>query len=240
MIEFTHQGYLDLLQFITDLNYKMVSFREIPSDGPYVIVRHDVDFSLEKALDMARLDHAAGVTSTFFFLVTTPYYNALSEHGVRIIQEIMGLGHECGLHYDCTGFERLSSDARLRRVDRLAHCLEDAAGAPIRVIAQHKPASSPIRQEFPSYIDAYSAPFFKDIGYVSDSRMLFRVPGVHAFFREHPRSQMVIHPIWWHAREKTRSEIFAFIRRQLLARIGGLLKTEAELIEAFLNQVAAR
>jgi hypothetical protein len=114
--------------------------------------------------------------------------------------------------------------------------LEDAVGVPIRVIAQHKPARSPIRQEFRSYIDAYSAPFFKEMGYISDSRMHFRVPDVHAFFRENPRSQMVIHPIWWHARQKSRSEVFAFIRRQLAARIGALLKTEAELIEEFHNR----
>jgi hypothetical protein len=236
MIEFTHQGYLALLGFIKDLHYEIVCFRDLPQDGSYVILRHDVDFSPEKALEMARLDHQFGARSTFFFLLTSPYYNILSKSGVECVEQITKLGHECGLHYDCEGFEHLSSETRRRRVHHFAECLEDATGTPIKTIAQHKPAHSSVREEFSSYLDAYSVPFFEDMGYISDSRGTFRVSDVHEFFRRNPRSQMVIHPIWWHAQKKSRSEVFRFIEKTISMRIEGLLKSESESIQEFLSR----
>jgi hypothetical protein len=236
MIEFTHQGYLALLQFIKDLHYEIVCFRDVRQDGSYVILRHDVDFSPEKALEMAYLDHQFGVSSTFFFLLTSPYYNILSKSGVGCVKEIAKLGHECGLHYDCEGFERLSSEARRQRVRSLAECLGESVGEPIRSIAQHKPARSAIRERFSPYLDAYSAPFFENIGYISDSRGAFRVPDVHEFFRRNRRSQLVIHPIWWHAQPKTRDEVFEFIEKEYSIKMADLLKSESKTIEDFLNQ----
>ena len=151
MIDFTHRSYLELLKDMKDSGRKIVSFRDIQNAGDaFVILRHDVDFSLQKALDMARLDNEAGATSTFFILLTAPYYNPLTEEGIKTIQEIVSLGHECGLHYDCTGFELLTEEQRQRRVKALAELLGDAAGITIRSIAQHKPAKSSIRQQFPS------------------------------------------------------------------------------------------
>lgn len=236
MIDFTHGSYLRLLQFIKDLKYEIVPFRDVPQSGSYVILRHDVDFSPEKALEMARLDHQAGVNSTFFFLLTSSYYNILSESGVRCVQEIIKLGHECGLHYDCTGFEQLSSEARRQRVEILAQCLGNAVGVRIGAIAQHKPARSPLREQFPSYVDAYDAPFFKDISYISDSRRIFRVPDLHEFLSQHPRSQLLIHPIWWDAQQRSRNEVFEFIQKQISARTEDSLKSESQAIEEFLGR----
>jgi hypothetical protein len=230
MTDFTHAGYLNLLKFIRDLGRPAVSFRDIPAEGGYVILRHDIDFSLRCAVKMAQLDKEAGATSTFFVLLTTPYYNPLSEDGVRAIREIVGLGHECGLHYDCTGFELLSPERRLKRIDVLARTLEDVSGAPIRAIAQHKPARSPIRQEFPSYLDAYAAPYFKDIAYISDSRMMFRVPDVGEFLRQNPRSQVLIHPAWWRAKRMARSTIFVALKNEIAAAAEAMLRFEDESI----------
>jgi len=230
MTDFTHAGYLNLLKFICDLGRPAVSFRDIPADGDYVILRHDIDFSLRCAVEMAYLDKQAAATSTFFVLMTAPYYNPLAEDGVRAIREIAGLGHECGLHYDCTGFELLSSEERVKRVDLMARTLEDATGVPIRTIAQHKPARSPIRQEFPLYVNAYSAAYFKDIAYFSDIRMMFRVPDVAEFLRQNPRSQALIHPVWWRVERMSRSAIFESLKDEIGGAAAALLQAEDDSI----------
>ncbi len=208
MINFTHNSYLTLLADIKASGKKICSFRDLKAtDEAYVILRHDIDFSLEKALDMAHLDTTAGVTSTFFFLLTAPYYNPLSEEGVAYIKKIAALGHECGLHYDCTSFEYLSEAQRQHRVETLANALQDVSGIPIKIIAQHKPAKSPIRQEFPAYVNAYSPQYISDIVYVSDSRRMFRHADITEFLKQTPKSQLLIHPIWWNENPMTREEI---------------------------------
>ena len=69
-----------------------------------------------------------------------------------------------------------------------------------------------VRLRVPAYVDAYSDRFFRDIAYVSDSRRLFGAPDLYEFFRTHPRSQLLIHPLWWHETEQSRSQSFAAIR----------------------------
>jgi len=239
MIDFTYRTYLDLLQYIQNLGYRIVCFRDIPRSGAYVILRHDVDFSLTKAVEMARIDHEAGLSSTFFFLLTSPYYNALSHMGRVHMSEILALGHEVGLHYDCDGFDRLSSEQRQRRISSQVACLEETLGVQVKAIAQHKPGQSPFREEFSSYLDAYSPPYFEDIAYVSDSRMMFRVPDLRAFLRHNPRTQMVIHPIWWNAEQRTRAYIFEALSCAIHAPIRESLQTELGAMEEFLKAFAA-
>ena len=238
MINFTHDSYLTLLKDIKASGKKICSFRDLQAtDDAYVILRHDIDFSLDKALDMAQLDHAAGITSTFFFLLTAPYYNPLSEEGVEYVKKIAALGHECGLHYDCTGFELLSEQQRLDRVEALANALQDTSGIPIKIIAQHKPAKSPIRQEFPAYVNAYSPQYISDITYVSDSRRMFRHADVTGFLQQTSKCQLLIHPIWWNKAPMTREEIMQSLLSKINGSIQQLLDDELSSINNYIAKM---
>jgi hypothetical protein len=63
-----------------------------------VILRHDVDVSLEAAVSLARLEAEAGVRATYFLMVESVFYNLASPVGVRAIEELRRLGHAVGLH----------------------------------------------------------------------------------------------------------------------------------------------
>ncbi len=228
--DFSHRAYCDLLEYIKDLGSRIVPFRAIPESGRYVILRHDIDFSVTRAEEIAMLDYEAGVQSTFFVLLTTPYYNPLDEENLQVLRRIMALGHEIGLHYDCTGFDALAPEEQYRRIQSLTACLGTHLGIEIKAIAQHKPAAAGMHPDFPGYIDPYSRAFFKDIAYVSDSRMLFRVKDVYAFFRDNPRSQAVFHPIWWHAQPRTRAQIFEEIKAQLAHQFDRMIDQEHQII----------
>jgi hypothetical protein len=230
MIDFGHRTYCELLEYIKGLGRRIVPFRDIPQSGRYVILRHDIDFSVAKAEEMAALDHRAGVQSTFFVLLTTPYYNPLDEENLQTLRRIIGMGHEIGLHYDCSGFDALTFDQQYQRIRSLAACLERHLDIQVKVIAQHKPAAATMHPEFPGYLDPYGHALFKDIAYISDSRMLFRVKDVYAFFRENPRCQAVLHPIWWHAQPKTRAEVFEEIKTQLAQQFSRMIDDEHRVI----------
>lgn len=247
VINFSHQSYCELLQYIMDLGRRIVPFRDIPSPpgrdgvadpGSYVILRHDIDFSVAKAEEIAVLDREMGVQSTFFVLLTTPYYSALDEENLQTLRRIIGMGHEIGLHYDCSGFDALTFDEQYRRIQSLAACLESHLDVQIKALAQHKPAAATIHPEFPGFVDPYSQAFFKDIAYISDSRMMFRVKDVYAFFKENPRCQAVLHPIWWHAQPKTRMQIFEEIKTQLAQQFHHMIDEEHQVILDSLREIS--
>ncbi|WP_214041481.1 hypothetical protein [Methanoculleus sp.] len=64
-----------------------------PPGGRTVVLRHDVDRKPENALKMAELEHALGVTSTYYFRHP---YTFIPE----IIEQVLSLGHEVGYHYE--------------------------------------------------------------------------------------------------------------------------------------------
>src|SRR4029079_17842692 len=66
--------YVDFLNKAKAQNFSFVQFRDFLPGAPqlpkrYIALRHDIDFAPGYSLEMAELEHAAGVTSTFFVLV---------------------------------------------------------------------------------------------------------------------------------------------------------------------------
>jgi hypothetical protein len=60
----------------------------------FCLIRHDVDRKAKNALQMAKLEHAAGIVSTYFFRTKKHTFNA------NIVSAIAAMGHEIGYHYE--------------------------------------------------------------------------------------------------------------------------------------------
>src|SRR5207245_4893322 len=96
--------YLAFLEKAKAQGFSFVCFRDFLPGGPslpnrYIALRHDIDFAPSYSLDMAELEHAAGVASTFFALADGQFYNPLQSEVIRQLREIHSLGHEIGLHF---------------------------------------------------------------------------------------------------------------------------------------------
>jgi hypothetical protein len=216
-MEYTYGSYRALLSHIHVCGRAICPFRDVTSSESFVILRHDVDYSVLKAREMAEVEREMDVRSTFFVLLSSPYYNLLTADNLHATRDIAAMGHEIGLHYDTDVFRGLDHDAQCRKVVDQVQMLREAVGVPITSIAQHNPSETSVRLRVPGYIDAYSDRFFREIAYLSDSRRLFGAPDVDAFFRQHARSQLLIHPLWWHDDEKSRWESFVAIRDSVTA-----------------------
>jgi len=212
-MEYTYQSYAALIQHIQDCGRTVCPLRGVGALESYVILRHDVDYSIIKARRMAELECRIGVRSTYFVLLTSPYYNLLTSDHLKAARDIAAMGHEIGLHYEADG--ATDHDVECRKVIGLARFLGEIVGAEVTSIAQHNPSETTTRLRVPGLLDAYGDRFFREIAYLSDSRRLFGTPDVHHFFRTHSRSQLLIHPLWWHETEKSRWESFAAIRDQI-------------------------
>jgi hypothetical protein len=240
VIDFSFESYRRLLRHILASGHRICTLRDVPSEGRYVILRHDIDYSVQKALEMAKVEHALGVRSAVFLMLASPYYNLLDPDNLTAARGIAALGHEIGFHYDTDVFDGLGPDAMAQAIARQAEFLAGTLNVPVTSVAQHNPSVTATRVRVPGYSDAYDDRYFKQIAYLSDSRRLFGTPDVYRFFEEHNRCQLLIHPLWWHDGSKNRREAFGEVRAAALARIESRLERMALSMEADARRMLAK
>ena len=69
-MQFNYQSYLKLLSLLKENAYSFADYHNWSEKQRCVILRHDIDNSPEKALEMAMLEYSEGVQSTYFVLLT--------------------------------------------------------------------------------------------------------------------------------------------------------------------------
>jgi hypothetical protein len=89
--------YRELLEAARAGGYRFASFDGEPAAGD-VLLRHDVDLSLDAALRLAELEHEEGAAATYFLMTGSVFYNLASSEGVDALRRLRELGHRVGLH----------------------------------------------------------------------------------------------------------------------------------------------
>ena len=158
------------------------------------LLRHDVDFDLRPARDLAEIEAEEGIRSTFFVLTSCRTYNVLHKDNRKLLHEITGLGHEVGLHFDPSiyGVADLQAAA-----DKEAEVLSLAVGKEVRSISLHNPSVHGQNPLLKGYVNAYDPSLFNDQNYISDSCYSFRNKNPFQFIN-HVKTQMIqilLHPI---------------------------------------------
>jgi hypothetical protein len=177
----SRERYVDFLDQAKARRFAFVRFEDLAPGAPappgrFIALRHDVDFAPAYSLEMAELEHSAGVVSTFFVLVDGQFYNPLDSTTVRQIRRIHALGHEVGLHFAVGSavHDDLGDEVAFR-----LNLLSEVVGAPVRSFSQHDPVNAGFAAiELPpghqDCVDAYRAAQAHDLLYVSDSAMMWR------------------------------------------------------------------
>ncbi|ELY50479.1 hypothetical protein C492_21927, partial [Natronococcus jeotgali DSM 18795] len=108
-------------------------------------LRHDVDVCLERAVELAEIEHELGVRSTYMVLPDTPLYNL--EENRDVLHHLCELGHEIGLHCDlgpaANGAEPTDGGltaAEHRRITDGRRRLAALDLRPVRSVSFHRPA----------------------------------------------------------------------------------------------------
>ena len=87
----------ELLRAAHEGGYRWAGFDAPPSAGD-LILRHDVDLSLEGALAVAEIEADEGAWSTWFLMTRSVFYNLASPDGERAIERLRSLGHRVAHH----------------------------------------------------------------------------------------------------------------------------------------------
>lgn len=159
-MKFTYDDYRRLIGLLTDNGYKFRNYHDYRHTNKCVILRHDVDNSLEKAVKLATIEKEEKITSTFFLLLNTDFYNVASKRSLDYINELVGMGHEIGLHFDETAYE--CDERELKHfISREARILSDIIDYPVTTFSMHRPNKKVLNSNLviPGLINAYGHPF---------------------------------------------------------------------------------
>jgi len=94
---FDLEHYRELLAAARAGGYGFAFFDAEPGPG-VVLLRHDVDLSLDAALRMAELEAELEAPATYFLMTRSVFYNLASPEGEKMVGRLRELGHRVGLH----------------------------------------------------------------------------------------------------------------------------------------------
>jgi hypothetical protein len=197
---FSPTGYETLIKALLDRGYRIKGFADADPTARDLILRHDVDFSLDAARMMAEQEMELGVRSTYFVLLRTEFYNLLSQAGQAALMRIAACGHTIGLHFDAALYPQGGIEEATAKE---CGVLEQASNQPVTVVSFHRPTADRIgaADRLAGRINAYGPRFVKAMGYCSDSRGNWHhgPPLEHPAFLAGKALQLLTHPIWWQA-----------------------------------------
>ena len=174
--DLTHYG--ELLAAAKSGGYRFAFFDREPAAGD-LLLRHDVDLSLDAALVLADLEAEAGAQATYFLMTRSVFYNLASHEGERALARLRELGHRVGLH---AVYPKLDLDERFDRV-----------------VAWHNPDPDFMREPLDGAVNVMQQPYFDPDHYRSDSNQHWRSGCPHAELAAGSFEwlQLLTHPEIW-------------------------------------------
>lgn len=222
--DFTTSEYEALL-CLAKQRYAFVRYQEPEKPERYVLWRHDVDYSLNRALQLAELEHKHGVISTYFVNPHCEFYNILEKEQAEIIHRIRALGHDIGLHFDAA-FHDIQLESELDdRIRMESDFLQNWFKIRPLAFSFHNPTSfllSCEKNQYGGLINTYSKFFKQSVQYCSDSNGYWRFRRLRDVLEMEnvPRLQILTHPAWWQAESMTpRERIFRCVEGRALSII---------------------
>ncbi len=173
--------------------YRFAFFDSTPRPGD-LLLRHDVDLSLEAALAMAELEAELDAPATYFLMTRSEFYNLDSPSGDAAIERLRRLGHRVGLH---AVYPDSARDARFDPV-----------------LAWHNPDPDYVTAPVEGLVNAMQPGFFDPDHYRSDSNQRWRHGCPHEGLAGHEFDwlQLLIHPeIWVYPGETMRETMLAML-----------------------------
>jgi hypothetical protein len=216
--DFTLQHYFEVLKSLED-EYQIGPIKNYlnKKNKKNIFLRHDVDFSLEYALSLAFEEKKNQKSSTYFVLLHSEFYNANSIKGKEMIQKIVSLGHDIGLHYD-TRFFSEDPERNKQQIKQELSILEDIAGIPILTVAPHIPSEtkeSMLDFKDLGILNSRGVEIQTDVFYISDSGRYWRNGCMCNHLGKHDNIQILTHPIWWVENSKSiKQELDVFFKKE--------------------------
>lgn len=236
MMEFTYDGYRRLLFKLSEYGYKDCLYDECQNvSGKKVVLRHDIDVSLDEAVRFSEIEKEVGVKATYFVLVSTDFYNVASKRERELVKAIQRNGGEIGLHFDEVVYENSGIE---KKIQKEALILENIIESPVKVVSMHRPSTQTLEADyhFEGITNSYGKMFFKEYKYVSDSRRNWR-EDIYKIIEsgEYENLHILTHPIWYNDNESSAGDVLQQLIRDEELKVCEALKDNIRDVEEFIN-----
>jgi hypothetical protein len=188
--------YAELLAAAKTGGYRFAFFDREPASGD-LLLRHDVDLSLDAALALAELEAETGAQATYFLMTRSVFYNLASPEGEHALTRLRELGHHVGLH---AVYPQLELDDRFDPV-----------------VAWHNPDPEFMREPLDSAVNVMQPGYFDPDHYRSDSNQHWRSGCPHAELAAGGFEwlQLLTHPeIWGYPGATMRETMLAMLEAE--------------------------
>ena len=241
--DFTFKSYENIIKQIKD-NFVVVFHKDLydnydiylKDSKRYLILRHDVDFSVDRALKLAKIEAKYGIFSTYFFLLHSDFYNIFERDSYTKIREIIKLGHKIGLHFDTIFYGVLSKEELEQKLGFEKEILSNLFDIEIEVFSLHNPnpdvnnynnyTLDELSKIYPQYfadfignmLNTYGS-VFRKIDYISDSNGFWRYRNIKDIIYDERIKiiQVLIHPEWYTLRPMSpRKRVQTILRKRSL------------------------
>ena len=204
---FSYNEFKNLINMVQQ-NLPIVDYKDVNDNTKkFCVLRHDIEFSIDRAYKLAKIEKELGVVSTYTVQVRNNTYNALSEKNIDLISKIKELGHHIGLHQNPPSSMKL--DTLKDYIMRDINILEDSYGFEIDRFAFHRPKKEYLNcyVELENKINCYDKKFFHffenkpetlEILYLADSNHKWKYGYPLDFdFSKIDKLQLLTHPFSW-------------------------------------------
>ena len=203
--------YRELIEAAKQGGYRFAGFDATPQAGD-VLLRHDVDLSLEAALAMAELEAELEAPATYFLMTRSEFYNLEAQSGHDAVERLRRLGHRVGLH---AVYPDAAPDTRFDPV-----------------LAWHNPDPDYMTAPVDGFVNAMQPGFFDPDHYRSDSNQRWRHGCPHEPLArgEFEWLQLLVHPeIWVYPGETMRETMLAMLDAERGLRLDQLEADQIDL-----------
>lgn len=196
------------------------------STEKYCVIRHDVEYSIDRALSLARIENELRISSTYVIQVCNNNYNPFSNKNITKISKIIELGHDIGVHVHLGNFnERFESIESY--IIKQIHLLSIAFNLPINKFSIHRPLKKYIETpiNIPGYINMNDSKYFTytenfdvynlPILYLADSNHAWKYGNpLDIDFSKINKMQLNCHPFSWSERGLDNTENFYILTKE--------------------------
>lgn len=204
-MQFTYDAYRSLIRILRENDYVFADYITCDDLKKSVILRHDIDYSIEKAVELAALEAEENVKSTYFVLLSSEFYNLAAKENKDKILQINRLGHDVGLHFDELNYDDDCKKNVPKLILKEVQMLEDLLQIEVKSVSMHRPSNGTLEADYDlyPYINSYGKKFFKQFKYVSDSRRRWREDVVNVIESgTYEKLHILTHAFWYHKEEK--------------------------------------
>lgn len=206
---FTYQYYEKMLRKSLENDYKITSFEKFDKNNPKtIIMRHDVDYTLNGVYELAQIESDLGCTASYLFRIHADEYNLFSCTSWAIADKVKSLGHEVGLHFECMNVGRALKIPPEELLVREKTIAENILGQKIKTCSEHRELSGAIHgtslfdekynpYDFGFEFYAMDPKYSKEMKYLSDSNANWREGDLLEHLNKFDRFQVLVHPDWW-------------------------------------------